>query len=342
MIQNFGYEYPIFDPKLRRKSLKHLDMVREMVKIDESRCNGCGLCVPGCHEGALQIIDGKARLISDLMCDGLGACIGHCPQGAITVEKREAEAYNETKVMEIMVNKGKNTVVAHLKHLKDHQETGYLKEGVNYLRTHEKKLEFSLQEVISEVHGHEGQTHEHDHHSGTVHEQHHGHGGGCPGSRSMVIERPIAGQAGTMIQPSIATAGTAYAVTNHQSELRQWPVQLHLVNPQAPYYRNADVLIAADCTAYSLGDFHQHYLKGKSLAIACPKLDSNMDVYVNKITAMIDHAQVNTITVMIMQVPCCGGLLQVVKSAASAAQRKVPVKLMVVSIEGTVIREEWQ
>ncbi len=117
---------------------------------------------------------------------------------------------------------------------------------------------------------------------------------------------------------------------------------MHLINPQAPYYRNADVLIAADCVAYAMGDFHQHYLKGKSIAIACPKLDANTDVYLNKITAMIDYANINTITVMIMQVPCCGGLLQIVNKAVSAAQRKIPVKLMMVSLEGTVIREEWQ
>ncbi len=293
-------------------------MVREMVKIDDSLCNGCGLCVPGCHEGALQIIDGKARLISDLMCDGLGACIGHCPQGAITIEKREAEAYNETRVMEIMVSKGKNTVIAHLKHLKDHNETQYLREGVKYLRENEDQLGFSMQEVVNEVHGH------------------HGDGCGCPGSRSIVIDREAA----------VAGAAAVVPVETHdyasQSELRQWPVQLHLINPQAPYYRNADVLIAADCTAYALADFHQRHLKGKSLAIACPKLDSNLDVYINKITAMIDHAGINTITVMVMTVPCCGGLLQIVKSAVSAAQRKIPVKLMVVSIEGSIIKEEWQ
>jgi len=301
-------------------------MVRDVVKIDESLCNGCGLCVPGCHEGALQLIDGKARLISDLMCDGLGACIGHCPQDAITIEKREAEPYNETSVMEIMVGKGKNTVIAHLKHLKDHQEIDFLREGVKYLKENEAKLSFTLQDVIEEVHGH-GKPEQ----PFTVANSHqHEHGGGCPGSQSRIIERPVAGVA------------TFEGITaNLQSELRQWPVQLHLVNPQAPYYRNADVLIAADCTAFAMGDFHQRHLKGKSLAIACPKLDSNTDVYINKITAMIDHAGVNTITVMIMQVPCCGGLLQMVKMAASAAQRKVPVKLMVVSHEGNVIQEEW-
>jgi NAD-dependent dihydropyrimidine dehydrogenase PreA subunit len=250
-------------------------MEREVVKIDEELCNGCGICVPGCHEGALQIIDGKARLISDLMCDGLGACLGHCPQHAISIEKREAEAYNEGKVME----------------------------------------NIAMQDVINEVHAHGSHVA--------------GNGGGCPGSRSREIDRGDAAVAIAMEPGSM------------QSELRQWPVQLHLINPQAPYYRNADVLIAADCTAFAMGDFHRNYLKGKSLAIACPKLDTNTDVYLNKITAMIDHASVNTIAVMIMTVPCCGGLLQIVKQAVSAAQRKVPVKMLVVSIEGAVVKEEW-
>ena len=301
-------------------------MEREMVKIDEVLCNGCGLCVPGCHEGALQIIDGKARLISDLMCDGLGACIGHCPQGAITIEKREAGAYDEASVIAMMIPKGKNTMIAHLKHLKEHQEMTYLKEGVTYLRAHEADLGFSLQEVIDAVHGNQVQPAAMSHH--------HEHGGGCPGSKAMTIERPVKAMAGT--------TAVAEDTVSASSELRQWPVQMHLINPQAPYYRNADVLIAADCVAYAMGDFHQHYLKGKSIAIACPKLDTNTDVYLNKITAMIDYANINTITVMIMQVPCCGGLLQIVNNAVSAAQRKIPVKLMMVSLEGTVIREEWQ
>jgi len=300
-------------------------MVREVVKIDEELCNGCGICVPGCHEGALQIIDGKARLISDLMCDGLGACVGHCPHGAISIEKREAEEYNETRVMEIMVSKGKNTVIAHLKHLKDHNESGYLREGVTYLKGHEAELSFSLREVISEVHNHS---------TGCD-------GGGCPGSSSRQIIRN--GQAAPANITPVALAGSAVfqQTAEEESELRQWPVQLHLINPQAPYYRNADVLIAADCTAYAIGNFHQRFLKGKSLAIACPKLDSNLESYLNKITAMIDHAKINTITVLIMQVPCCGGLMRIVQQAAAAAQRKVPIKMMVVSIEGQILSEEW-
>lgn len=153
-------------------------------------------------------------------------------------------------------------------------------------------------------------------------------GGGCSGSKALTIERPV------------AVAESTESV-NMQSELRQWPVQMHLINPNAPYFRNADVVIAADCTAFAIGDFHKNYLKGKSLAIACPKLDSNTQVYIEKVTAMIDSSQVNTITVMVMQVPCCRGLLQIVQEAISSAKRRVPVKLVVVSIEGGILNEEW-
>lgn len=289
-------------------------MIRDVVKINEELCDGCGLCVPGCHEGALQIIDGKARLISDLMCDGLGACIGHCPQEAISIEKREAEPYNEIKVMELMVQKGKNTVIAHMKHLKEHGEAGFLKEAVKYLGEHAEELEFNPKDVIMEIHGHHG-SHSHQHE------------GGCPGSRTMTLEsKAVIVDTSSVVQ---------------LSELRQWPVQMHLINPNAPYFRNSDVVIAADCTAFAMGDFHSGHLKGKSLAIACPKLDSNTEVYIEKIKMMIDEARVNTLTVMIMQVPCCMGLLQMVKNAVSEAQRKVPVKLIVVGLEGNILKEEW-
>ncbi len=287
-------------------------MIREMVKIDEELCNGCGDCVPNCHEGALQIIDGKARLISDLMCDGLGACLGHCPQGAITIEKREAEPYNETKVMELMVPKGKSTVIAHMKHLKEHGETGFLKEAVAYLKNNEENIDFDIKSVIMEVHNSGNQQ----------------GGGGCPGSKTMSFNaNHLSVDSGEMV--------------TGKSELQQWPVQMHLVNPMAPYFQNVDVLIAADCVAFSMGNFHQKYLKGKGLAIACPKLDDGLDTYVNKMTSMIDDAKVNTLTVMMMQVPCCGGLLQMVKAATERASRKVPVKAMVVSLQGEILQEEW-
>src|SRR3989304_5514881 len=287
-------------------------MVREMVKIDDELCNGCGLCVPGCHEGALQIIDGKARLISDLMCDGLGACLGRCPEGAITIEKREAEPYQETKVMEIMVKKGENTVIAHLKHLKEHNEVEYLKEGVQYLRNNSENVDFNVEEVLKEVHK-------------NAHHQH--HGGGCPGAREISFDKEINKKGDEMISGN--------------SELRQWPVQMHLINPMASYFQNSNLVLAADCVAYAMGNFHQKYLKGNSLAIACPKLDQGQDLYIDKITGLIDEAEVNTITVMIMQVPWCSGLLQMVQRAAAQAKRKVPVKGIVVSLQGEILQEEW-
>src|SRR5512138_1557271 len=304
-------------------------MKRDILKIDEELCNGCGQCVPNCHEGALRVIDGKVRLVSELMCDGLGACIGHCPEGAITIEKREAEPYSEVKVMEGMKAKGKNTIVAHLKHLKDHGEKGYLQEGVAFLRENRAILPFEVDDVIHEVHNHGPNSQLNvagvpvslsakDHHMNA--------GGGCPGSRTMTIQRD---------------QDTNRSTENAQSELRQWPVQMHLVNPNAPYFRNADLLVAADCVAYSVGGFHSKYLKGRSLAIACPKLDSGTEIYVEKIKTLINVAMINTITVMIMEVPCCGGLLQMVKAATSACARKVPVKLMIAGITGDILREEW-
>jgi NAD-dependent dihydropyrimidine dehydrogenase PreA subunit len=306
-------------------------MKRDILKIDEDLCNGCGICVPNCHEGALKVIDGKIRMVSELMCDGLGACIGHCPEGAITIETREAEPYSETRVMEQMKNKGKNTIIAHLKHLKDHGEKGFVQEGVSYLKEHRADLKFNLDEVISEVHNH-GKAEIATAASVEIGHQRviqHGHeSGGCPGSKAMVIGKPgnsdITGQ-----------------LLNQPSELRQWPVQMHLVNPNASYFHESDLLLAADCVAFSMGNFHVKHLKGKSLAIACPKLDHGSDIYVDKLTSLIDVANVNTITVMMMEVPCCGGLLQMVRSAMANSHRKVPVKKLIIGINGEILQEEW-
>jgi ferredoxin len=291
-------------------------MLREIVKIDDKLCNGCGLCIPNCHEGALQIIDGKARLVSELMCDGLGACLGHCPEGAITIEKREAVPYNETEVMKEMAGKGMNTVIAHLKHLKDHNETGFMQEGMRFLKENRDDLDFDLDEVIDEIHGNKPQAA-----SGCA-------TGDCPGSKTVVFDKP----------KEFMLAGT---VTDQTSQLRQWPVQLHLVNPMAPYFQKADLLVAADCTAFSMGNFHSKWLKDKSLVIACPKLDHGMETYINKLAMLIDGAKVNTITVMMMEVPCCGGLLGMVREAKQMSSRNVPVKAIVVSIKGEILSEDW-
>ncbi|MCW0484398.1 ATP-binding protein [Gaoshiqia sediminis] len=294
-------------------------MIREIVKIDEELCDGCGLCIPNCHEGALQVIDGKARLISELMCDGLGACLGHCPQGAIEIEKREAEEYDEVAVIQQMVSKGENLVIAHLKHLKDHGETGFLQEAVRYLKANEDSLELDVAYVINQVHNSKPQAQAS---SGCA-------SGGCPGSAPVSFERPA-----FMMAPEVAAPAG-------QSELQQWPVQLHLINPAAGYFQGSDLLIAADCAAFAHGDFHRTFIRGKKLVIACPKLDSGKEIYVEKIRRLIDDSRINTITLVIMEVPCCGGLTQLVQIAAQQAKRKVPVKEIVVGIKGDILSEEW-
>jgi len=294
-------------------------MIREIVKIDEELCNGCGDCVPNCHEGALQIIDGKARLISELMCDGLGACLGHCPTGAITIEKREAEDYDEELVIAQMVKSGKNTVFAHLKHLQEHGETGFLNIALTYIKANRDTMPFKISEVHELLHGEKKETHAQA--GGTL-------GCGCPGSAAQ----------------SFSPAGMKLAAVpagDVPSELTQWPVQLHLINPAASYFNSVDLLVAADCAAFSYGNFHDHFIKGKKLVIACPKLDQGKDVYVQKLVKLIDESRVNTITVVIMEVPCCGGLSQMVQMATQMASRRVPVKEVVIGIKGDVISEDW-
>jgi NAD-dependent dihydropyrimidine dehydrogenase PreA subunit len=284
-------------------------MKRKIIQIDDEKCNGCGICIPNCHEGAMQLIDGKARLISDLFCDGLGACIGHCPEGAIEIIEREAEPYDERKVMEIMVPKGRNTILAHLEHLRDHNETEFLQQAINYL----KENNIMMNPEKSENHSH-----------GDC---------GCPGSAAKDFRaEPIVVET----HRDASQHDTAAA-----SELRQWPVQLHLLNPQASYFKNADVVLAADCAAFSMGNFHSKFLKGKSLAIACPKLDSNKESYIQKLSSMISDIKINSLTVVMMEVPCCGGLLHMAQTARTNAGRNIPIKQAIVSIQGEVMEEEW-
>ena len=303
-------------------------MKRTIIKIDENLCNGCELCVQGCHEGALQMIDGKARMISDLYCDGLGACIPECPVGAITLEEREAEPYDEIKVMQRISPKGEATVVAHLNHLIDHNQTEYVEQGIQYIIDNKLDVDLNKLKNAPKANNENIETPQKETKKMEMHANH--GGGGCPGSKMMSFDKPAA-----------TAAATTTVATDQPSELRQWPVQMHLVNPQAPYFQNADVLMAADCVAFSMGNFHSKYLKGKGLAIACPKLDNGKDIYVDKLTAMIDMAKINTLTVMIMEVPCCSGLLQIAKMATEKASRKVPVKALVVGLDGEIKSEEW-
>jgi NAD-dependent dihydropyrimidine dehydrogenase PreA subunit len=232
---------------------------RNIVKIDEELCDGCGLCVPSCAEGALQIIDGKARLVGDNLCDGLGACLGECPQGAITIEEREAEEFDEVAVHE---------------HLKKQEEP----------------------ELPC----------------------------GCPGSamRAIACEE----------EPSVQTGPV-------KSELTHWPVQLMLVPAGAPFLKNADILIAADCVPFKVPDFHSKYLKGKALLVGCPKLD-NLDFYRQKFKEIFAVARPSSITVLRMEVPCCGGIVHAVLEARDHSAPGLPVTVHTIGIrEGDVIEE---
>jgi NAD-dependent dihydropyrimidine dehydrogenase PreA subunit len=277
---------------------------REIITIDEEKCDGCGDCIPGCPEGALQVIDGKARLVSDLMCDGLGACLGECPQGAISLEEREAEPYDERRVMEVIVRQGENTIKAHLKHLKDHGQVEYHAQALAFLK--ERGIPMPS-DVVPTSPADSAR--------------------GCPGSQSTAFARED-------------TAAQELS-GKRPSGLTHWPVQMHLLAPQAPHFQGSDFLLAADCVAFSMGDFHKDYLKGKTLGIACPKLDGGQDIYLEKLKALIDEARINTLTVMIMQVPCCRGLLALAQQASAQAKRKVPIKCIVVGLQGEILREDW-
>ncbi|MFH1655012.1 MAG: 4Fe-4S binding protein [Candidatus Omnitrophota bacterium] len=275
---------------------------RKIIKIDELKCNGCGLCIPNCPEGALQIIDGKARLISDLFCDGLGACIGYCPEGAITTEEREAEAYDEQKVMENIVKQGKNTIIAHLKHLKEHNEHEYLKQAMEVLK--QKNIEVPFEADLSA--------------SGPL-------PCGCPGSNV----KDFRGK---------KSAGKKQkSHSKQESQLQQWPVQIMLVPAFAPYLKEADLLIAADCVPFAYADFHNDLLKDKVLLVGCPKLD-DISVYQEKFTQILKNNDLKSITYVRMELPCCFGMVPAVKNAIAASGKKVPFSEIVISIKGEKIK----
>lgn len=279
-------------------------MKRTIIKINEALCNGCSACVKGCHEGALQMIDGKARIISDLFCDGLGACIGECPVGAIHLEEREAVPYDERAVIERIADKGEKTIIAHLTHLREHNEIEYFEQGLAYLKDRGIVISLPVEKPKAAC--------------------------GCPGGQEMSFT-------------AAAITSTSLNLTGVKplSQLRQWPVQLHLLNPEAGYFKGADVVLSADCAAYTYADFHNRFIAGKTIAIACPKLDSGKESYIEKLVVMIDHSAINTLTVVIMEVPCCGGLLQLARTAALQAMRKIPIKQVVIGIKGEIIKEEW-
>jgi ferredoxin len=281
-------------------------MKRNIISIDESLCDGCGACTTGCPEGALQLIDGKARLVGDLLCDGLGACIGTCPRGAIHIEQREAEAYNEELVMRNnIIPKGEHTIQAHLEHLYHHGESAYLRTALDVLADEGLPIPQGVVNLMSKQNAETDQK-------------------GPQGS----------------IKLTSLHANTG-AVSEQPSALTHWPIQLHLINPRSPHFARSNLLLAADCTAFSLGNFHSQWLSGKTLAIGCPKLDEGIERYIEKLILLIDEAKVDTITVLRMHVPCCGGLVAIAQQARNQAKRNVPIKSVTVNAEGTILQEEW-
>jgi len=241
-------------------------VLRNIVRIDEEKCTGCGLCIPACAEGALQIVDGKARLVKDIYCDGLGACLGECPQGAITIIQREAEEFDEKAAEE------------------------YLKKS----------------RVVPSVH------HAHPHSTG------------CPSAQVRHFEKA------TEEKP------TATLTEKRETRLSTWPVQLKLLPSNAPFFEDADMLITADCVPFAYADFHEDLLKGKTLAIGCPKLD-DAALYRDKLADIFRMSNIKSVTVVNMEVPCCFGLYRLVKEALAASGKTIPLRQETISIKGEKI-----
>jgi len=238
-------------------------VLRSIVKIDEEKCNGCGLCIIACAEGALRIVDGKAKLVRDKYCDGLGACLGECPEGAITIEERQAQEFDEEAVEE---------------HLKAKQPVP----------------------AVQQVHP----THQ-----------------SCPSAKVMHFERDV------------AEKKTVNTPEKRESMLSQWPVQLTLLPPNAPFFEDADLLIAADCVPFAYANFHNDFLKGRTPVVGCPKLD-NATFYKEKLTEIFKRSNIRSVTVVNMEVPCCFGLYRLVKEALDSSGKAIPLRQEIIGIKG--------
>lgn len=243
-------------------------MKRNIISIDEEKCNGCGICVTACHEGAIQMVDGKAKLMTESYCDGLGDCLPECPTGAIAMENREAPEYDEVAVK------------------------------ANMAKAQAEKEEES-----------------------------HGCSGGCPGSHSHALKR----------EEDPSPQAVHQVETELKSELRQWPVQIKLAPVNAPYFNNAKLLIAADCSAFAYANIHRDFIKGRVALIGCPKLD--MIDYSEKLTEIIKKNEIKNISVLRMSVPCCGGLTHMVSQAILNSGKMVPWNVTIVTPDGEIIED---
>lgn len=282
-----------------------------MVHIDEDKCDGCGLCVPDCAEGALQIVDGKAKLVSDIYCDGLGACLGSCPQGAITMVDRDADEYNEEAVNKRLKKLGRDPIP----HSHDHGK------GKDSKTVKADKKE-EVEDLACGCPGTLSQSFDRSASTGTAAAP---KMAGCPGSQSQSFDQP-------------QTSPTSDQTGPVASRLGNWPVQIMLVPPKAPYLEGADLLIAADCAPFAYGDFHRRFMEGKVLLVGCPKLD-NTEVYVEKLTHMFKENSIKSIGVVYMEVPCCTGLVQLVQEALRQSSSRIPTTLYRVGIKGDFVEE---
>lgn len=254
-------------------------MKRNIIKIHEEKCNGCGLCVTACHERAIELVNGKAKLVSDIYCDGLGDCLPNCPTGAIEMIEREADEYDDDAV----------------------------KSRIQELESNNDK-DINLEKKAEKMPC------------------------GCPGTMAKVIERPVSNNLKLEIKKSVKESD----LKGNISELRQWPVQLKLVNTSAPYLNGAHLLIAADCTAYAYGNFHEDFIKDRVTLIGCPKLDDNK-FYEEKLAEILSKNHIKSITVVRMEVPCCSGIVSTVKGAMLASGTIVNYKEVVIGTNGEII-----
>ena len=268
-------------------------MIRKIIRIDEDKCNGCGLCANACHEGAIDIVNGKAKLVRENFCDGFGDCLPNCPAGAISFEKREAPEYDETAVKEsqsVTRSEAMNMTVEDIMKIEDENER-------------RKLMMAKMTEGGCE----------------TPH--------ACPGSQFMSFDRKN--------EEGEAPIQQNAAVTKPVSRLGQWPCQIKLLPEKAPFYDGARLLIAADCTAYAYANMHEDFMKGKVTLIGCPKLDE-ID-YSEKLTAIIRDNDVKGVTIVRMEVPCCGGLQRAAENALKASGKFIPWQVVTISRDGRIL-----
>lgn len=275
-------------------------MKRQIIKIDENKCNGCGICATACAEGAIQMIDGKAWLVSEIFCDGLGACIGECPVGAISIEEREAVPYNERETMKRLLPQGMNVVQAHLKHLKSHGQTKLFEEGIAVLRERNFPVP-DFDSVLPDAAPDTSPAH----------------------AATLSMASPS--------QPAACGCPSKLDMFNPNRQMN-WPIQLHLVNPDSAVFDNADLVIAADCTAFSVPDFQKNYTQGKVLIIFCPKLDQATEVYIEKLTNIFANHDLRSIEILRMTVPCCGGTTMIVRQALQLSGKQIPVEEKILNL----------